>query len=125
VERAIAELGYRRNTAARSLVTRRSQIIGVLGIDIGHYGPANTLLGVKQAARFTAVDGQRFVTTNRLADFSRTPVKSYFQAPGLGEHSLELLRQFGADEQTIRELVQANTLIDGEPAAITYLPPYR
>jgi len=51
VERAIAELGYRRNTAARSLVTRRSQAIGVLGAGMGFYGPANTLLGVQQAAR--------------------------------------------------------------------------
>jgi DNA-binding LacI/PurR family transcriptional regulator len=53
VEAAIAELGYRRNTAARSLVTRRSQIIGVLGTELAQYGPANTLLGVQQAARET------------------------------------------------------------------------
>jgi DNA-binding LacI/PurR family transcriptional regulator len=51
VERAIAELGYRRNPAARSLVTRRSHAIGVLGAGMGFYGPANTLLGVQQAAR--------------------------------------------------------------------------
>ncbi|APX01857.1 LacI family DNA-binding transcriptional regulator [Arthrobacter sp. QXT-31] len=51
VERAIAELGYRRNTAARSLVTRRSQAIGVLAAGTAHYGPANTLLGVQHAAR--------------------------------------------------------------------------
>lgn len=51
VEAAIAELGYRRNTAARSLVTRRTQNIGVLASELGQYGPANTLLGVQQAAR--------------------------------------------------------------------------
>lgn len=51
VEKAIAELRYRRNTAARSLVTRRSEIIGVLGSDMSEYGPANTLLGIQQAAR--------------------------------------------------------------------------
>ncbi|HCC39530.1 MAG TPA: LacI family transcriptional regulator, partial [Arthrobacter bacterium] len=34
VEAAIAELGYRRNTAARSLVTGRSRIIGVLGTEL-------------------------------------------------------------------------------------------
>ncbi|MFC7846873.1 LacI family DNA-binding transcriptional regulator [Arthrobacter sp. NPDC057388] len=51
VERAIAELGYRRNTAARSLVTRRSQAIGVLAAGTAQYGPANTLLGVQEAAR--------------------------------------------------------------------------
>lgn len=51
VEAVIAELGYRRNIAARSLVTRRSQTIGVLGSELPQYGPANTLLGVQQAAR--------------------------------------------------------------------------
>lgn len=51
VEAAIAELGYRRNTAARSLVTRRTQTIGVVASELGQYGPANTLLGVQQAAR--------------------------------------------------------------------------
>ncbi|BAS12277.1 lactose operon repressor [Arthrobacter sp. Hiyo8] len=55
VEAAIAELGYRRNTAARSLVTRRSQTIGVLASELAQYGPANTLLGVEQAARMPAI----------------------------------------------------------------------
>jgi DNA-binding LacI/PurR family transcriptional regulator len=51
VQQAIAELGYRRNTAARSLVTRRSQTIGMLGSEMSQYGPSNTLLAVQQAAR--------------------------------------------------------------------------
>ena len=51
VEAAIVRLGYRRNTAARSLVTRRSQTIGVLGSELSQFGPANTLLGVECAAR--------------------------------------------------------------------------
>ena len=72
VEQAITELGYRRNTAARSLVTRRSQTIGVLGSEMGQYGPSRTLLGVQQAARdagyFVSVAGLRDVTPETIKD---------------------------------------------------------
>lgn len=48
---AIEELGYRRNTAARTLVTRRSGTIGVITADMSHFGPANTMLGLEAASR--------------------------------------------------------------------------
>ena len=51
VERAIDELGYRRNTAARALVTRRSATLGVVSVGSSNYGPANTLIGIEAAAR--------------------------------------------------------------------------
>ena len=48
---AIADLGYRRNTAARTLVTRRSGSIGVITTDMSQFGPARTLLGLESASR--------------------------------------------------------------------------
>jgi DNA-binding LacI/PurR family transcriptional regulator len=51
VLRAIAELGYRPNTAARALVTGSSRTIGLVVTHINQYGPAQTLLGLEQAAR--------------------------------------------------------------------------
>ncbi|WP_205528810.1 LacI family DNA-binding transcriptional regulator [Desertimonas flava] len=51
VEEAIATLGYRRNAAARSLVTRRSGIIGILTDRSKLYGPTSSLLAVEVAAR--------------------------------------------------------------------------
>ena len=67
--------GYRRNSAARSLVTRRSQIIGVLGSELSQYGPANTLLGVERAARdagyFVSVAALREVTRDAILDAVR------------------------------------------------------
>lgn len=75
VEAAIAELGYRRNIAARSLVTRRSQTIGVLGSELAQYGPANTLLGVQQAARdagyFVSIAALKEVGPGTIADAVR------------------------------------------------------
>ena len=48
---AIAELGYRRNVAARTLATRRSRAIGVLAPAVTDYGPTSTVQGIEVAAR--------------------------------------------------------------------------
>lgn len=48
---AIRDLGYRPNTAARALVTRRSAIIGVITTDSPYFGPTSTFLAVELAAR--------------------------------------------------------------------------
>ena len=48
---AIAELGYRRNLAARALVTSRTRAIGVLAPAVAQHGPASSVLAVESAAR--------------------------------------------------------------------------
>lgn len=48
---AIAELGYRRNDAARALVTNRSRTIGVVADASPRFGPVSTLAAVESAAR--------------------------------------------------------------------------
>jgi DNA-binding LacI/PurR family transcriptional regulator len=48
---AITELGYRRNPAARALVTRRTRLIGVVNPGEARFGPANTTLAIEEAAR--------------------------------------------------------------------------
>ena len=47
---AIRELGYRRNAAARTLVTGRTNTIGVISFDTTLYGPASMLYGIERAA---------------------------------------------------------------------------
>ncbi|GAB2884237.1 LacI family DNA-binding transcriptional regulator [Nocardioides pacificus] len=51
VEQAIRQLGYRPNTLARALVTRRSGTIGVIGTKSGFWGPASVHRSVQAAAR--------------------------------------------------------------------------
>ena len=66
IQQAIAELGYRRNTAARSLVTRRSGVIGVLTPRTHLYGPTSSLIAVEVAAR----EAGYFVSLASVADAS-------------------------------------------------------
>ncbi|MBY3554179.1 LacI family transcriptional regulator [Modestobacter lapidis] len=51
VQQAIEDLGYRPNTAARALVTGSTRTFGLVTSHINQYGPAQTLLGLEQAAR--------------------------------------------------------------------------
>lgn len=56
---AIARLGYRRNVAARALVTRRTGTLGVVTSGSALFGPSSTLIALEEAARdagyFTSV----------------------------------------------------------------------
>jgi DNA-binding LacI/PurR family transcriptional regulator len=47
---AIRDLGYRRNAAARTLVTGRTNTLGVISFDTTLYGPASMLYGIERAA---------------------------------------------------------------------------
>lgn len=48
---AIDELGYRRNLAARTLATGRSQVIGIIGPSIPDIGPMSTIHEIERVAR--------------------------------------------------------------------------
>jgi DNA-binding LacI/PurR family transcriptional regulator len=48
---AMRQLDYRPNPAAKSLVTGRSQTLGVVSFDTTLFGPASTLAGIERAAR--------------------------------------------------------------------------
>jgi DNA-binding LacI/PurR family transcriptional regulator len=70
VERAIAHLGYRPNTAARALVTRRSKTIGIIGSNTALYGPTSIQFSIQDAARtagyFTSLVTLAAVTHDEL-----------------------------------------------------------
>lgn len=51
VQAVVDDLGYRRNEAARALVTSRSHSIGVIADASPRYGPVSTLAAVESAAR--------------------------------------------------------------------------
>jgi DNA-binding LacI/PurR family transcriptional regulator len=51
VRTAIDQLGYRRNAAARTLASKRSNVLGVAVTNVQLSGPAGALIGIDQAAR--------------------------------------------------------------------------
>ncbi len=69
---AIAELGYRRNRAARALVTSRSSTIGILTVGNANFGPASTVLAVEAAARAQGY----FVSVSSLEAFDAVAAKT-------------------------------------------------
>jgi len=64
---AIRQLDYRPNSAARALVTKRSQTLGVISFDTTLYGPASMLYGIEQAAR----DAGYFISIVSLRSMDR------------------------------------------------------
>ncbi|MFG1698928.1 LacI family DNA-binding transcriptional regulator [Nonomuraea sp. NPDC049309] len=72
VEAAINRLGYRRNLAARALVTKRSRTLGVVSFDTTLYGPASTIYGIEQAARtagyFVSIVSLKSIDTASVRD---------------------------------------------------------
>jgi DNA-binding LacI/PurR family transcriptional regulator len=67
VERAIRQLGYRRNSAARALVTRRSGTIGVIGSKGGYWGPSTVHRTIQAAGRQAGY----FVSATNLQSLTR------------------------------------------------------
>ncbi|WP_433257574.1 LacI family DNA-binding transcriptional regulator [Streptosporangium sp. CA-135522] len=67
---AVRELGYRPNSVARSLVTGRSGVLGVVSFDTTLYGPASTLHAIEQAAR----SEDYFITIVSLSVLSRRSI---------------------------------------------------
>ncbi len=65
VLRCAEELGYRRNDAARALLTGRTHRIGVVSLGTALYGPSTLLIAIERAARST---GYAFSVVNTFED---------------------------------------------------------
>ena len=83
VSAAIEQLGYRRNGAARALVSGRSRTLGVITFDGAQFGPASTLCGIEQAA----LASHYFVTVTNLQTTARNAVRDAIN--NLVEHGID------------------------------------
>ena len=69
---AVERLGYRRNSAARALVTRRSGTIGVVTSGSTLFGPTRTLVAIEHAARAQGL----FVSLATVGEWRKDRVRS-------------------------------------------------
>jgi crotonobetainyl-CoA:carnitine CoA-transferase CaiB-like acyl-CoA transferase len=70
-------------------------------------------------------DGTPFYVTHRYARFSRTQEQRVFTAPGIGEHSREVLAEAGVEAQRIDALIAAGAVKHGEPFSVVTIQNYR
>ncbi|CAM4043135.1 LacI family DNA-binding transcriptional regulator [Helcobacillus massiliensis] len=98
VEQAIAELGYQRNLAARTLATHRSRLIGVIVANSDFHGPAETALSVQSAAHESGY------AAIQAAVRSADPKELGSVVSMLLNHSVEGIVVIAPQEQLVREL---------------------
>ncbi|MCM3885595.1 LacI family DNA-binding transcriptional regulator [Frankia sp. R82] len=67
---AVEALGYRRNLAARALVTRRTGTLGIVGFETTLFGPASVLYALEDAARRAGY----FVSVTTIRDLDRRSI---------------------------------------------------
>jgi DNA-binding LacI/PurR family transcriptional regulator len=99
---AAAELGYRRNTAARALITGRFRRIGVVSLGTALYGPASLLIALERATRAA---GFSFTVANTLEGQHDTI-----------SHAVHWLLEQGVDGIVLSEPVDEGEELQIDPA---------
>ena len=95
VEDAIRQLGYRPNTVARALVTRRSGTIGVIATNGGLWGPSTVHSTIQAAAR----ESGYFVSSVNLPDVTREDLAAAVEH--LRDHNVEGIVMIVANDEAL------------------------
>jgi DNA-binding LacI/PurR family transcriptional regulator len=98
---AARDLGYRRNTAARALITGRFDRIGVVSLGTALYGPASLLVALERATRAT---GLSFMVANTLEG-----------QPGSISQAVDWLLQQGVDGVVLSEPIDEGEELQLDP----------
>ena len=95
VEDAIRQLGYRPNTVARALVTKRSATIGVIATNGGLWGPSTVHRAIQAAAR----EAGYFVSSVNLPDVTREDLAAAVEH--LRDHNVEGIVMIAANDEAV------------------------
>jgi crotonobetainyl-CoA:carnitine CoA-transferase CaiB-like acyl-CoA transferase len=120
---------------AESLATRSlTEVLDALGAAGVPAAPVRTPLqlatdpAVQELGLFAThhlQDGTSYFAGARHARFSRTEEQAVFEAPGLGEHSREVLAEAGLSSIEIDELIAAGLVKQGPPFQVVAIMNYR
>lgn len=75
--------------------------------------------------RHERASGSPYFVPGRLAGFSRTQLDAALTAPGLGEHTRQLLAEVASDPARTDELIAAGKLVEGPPLNLETFVIYR
>ncbi|GID27722.1 LacI family transcriptional regulator [Paractinoplanes brasiliensis] len=98
---AMRSLNYRRNLAARTLVTRQSDTLGIIGFETTLFGPASMLYGIESAAR----DAGYMVSIASVRDLDRRQVLEAVDR--LTQHSVDGVIAIAPKQSVNHALAQA------------------
>lgn len=104
VQRTIEELGYRPSLLAKGLVTRRSQLIGVVAHGMNQYGPSQILQNVQESAH--EVGYEIMLTTLQQVDLEQVREQDVLTA-------VRRLQQFGVDGLVLLTNYDAHEIAQG------------
>jgi crotonobetainyl-CoA:carnitine CoA-transferase CaiB-like acyl-CoA transferase len=85
--------------------------------------PAVAAVDLLEEHRFPS--GQPYLIPSRYARFSRTEQAPLADAPGIGEHSREVLVEAGLSPAEVDALVQEKVVVEGLPFVLQALVNYR
>jgi crotonobetainyl-CoA:carnitine CoA-transferase CaiB-like acyl-CoA transferase len=83
------------------------------------------ILAVDLAEKHHFPDGKPYLVPNRYARFSRTEHPPVGDAPGVGEHSRDVLAEAGLSPAEIDALIQEKAVLQGAPLILQALVNYR
>lgn len=117
---AVDELNYRPNIAARSLVTQRTDRIGVMVESGAEFGPSSTLRAIERAAR---EKGYSITSVALRDDQDMSPVDAIEHLTGLGIDALCVIAPRSSSVATLRTVeIGVPTLVvksDKDPNFLT------
>lgn len=131
---ALAEVGLSGDLAQAIAVRDRDELVEALhatGVDAVAAYNVNEMIthsrllesGILQ--KQPRPSGRPHIAPGRLAWFSRTQRTGAMGPPGLGEHSVEILRAAGIAEERIADLLESGSIKTGEPMSLERFDPYR